>query len=474
MALTKATYAMVDGAPVNVLDFGAVGDGVADDSAAFQAALDSGASSVYIPNGEYAIFTTLNVPMGVSITGSGAECVLRPKTVNCFLFLASDYIGNVKLSNFTVLGDTATQFAFKYETLATGNRITGILFENITTGNLLPGYFNGLWYGTFRSCTFYNCYTGLQFAGQNIKCLVDDCRIIKGGTGTGDSTGVVITGAISPIVTGSYVRGEDIQVQNTLIYGFDVAINAVDVMYFAAISCDLDYVQKIGVKITQADSTCNVKNNWIAIDSSTANAFRGVSFENLGAVRESQAAVANNVMIGIGGVLQSEGVYIGSNQSGVVVDGNELRGFQYGVSVNGGVKSRIVNNTFNNSVQFDVYMYTTSGNYIAGNNFESSIYRHPTQIGPNQYGENIGYLTRASGFIPVGAGQLTATATLASLGLPTGNTTTSRVGYMMTLMPDLDRGAIYGTCDGTNVSFTAKTAYGPASTLAFTVQAIDL
>lgn len=30
MSLTKATYSMIEGAPVNVLDYGAVGDGSAD------------------------------------------------------------------------------------------------------------------------------------------------------------------------------------------------------------------------------------------------------------------------------------------------------------------------------------------------------------------------------------------------------------------------------------------------------------
>jgi hypothetical protein len=38
MALTKATYSLIEGAPINVLDYGAVGDGVADDTAAFVAA----------------------------------------------------------------------------------------------------------------------------------------------------------------------------------------------------------------------------------------------------------------------------------------------------------------------------------------------------------------------------------------------------------------------------------------------------
>ena len=52
MSLTKATFSMINGAQVNVLDYGADPTGVADSSAAFQAALLAGAT-VYVPSGTY-------------------------------------------------------------------------------------------------------------------------------------------------------------------------------------------------------------------------------------------------------------------------------------------------------------------------------------------------------------------------------------------------------------------------------------
>ncbi len=58
MALTKATYSMIEGAPINVVDYGAVGDGVNDDLAALEAARDAAKAQgkvLYFPKAIYGI-----------------------------------------------------------------------------------------------------------------------------------------------------------------------------------------------------------------------------------------------------------------------------------------------------------------------------------------------------------------------------------------------------------------------------------
>jgi hypothetical protein len=71
MALTKVSFSMIDGAFTNVLDFGAAGNGVADDTSPIQAAIDTvfaaGGGTVYFPAGTYLV-TSLSLNWGASTT----------------------------------------------------------------------------------------------------------------------------------------------------------------------------------------------------------------------------------------------------------------------------------------------------------------------------------------------------------------------------------------------------------------------
>lgn len=79
MSLTKVTYSMIQGAPLNVVDFGAVGDGATDDYAAFQAAIDAlpvSGGTIIIPataTNEWKISQTLNVRKKAHIIGQIAQ-----------------------------------------------------------------------------------------------------------------------------------------------------------------------------------------------------------------------------------------------------------------------------------------------------------------------------------------------------------------------------------------------------------------
>ena len=73
MSLTKVSYSMIDGAPANVQDFGAVGNGVADDTVAIQTALDATEGGVvFLPIGTYIISDTIYIPPATTLCGEGA------------------------------------------------------------------------------------------------------------------------------------------------------------------------------------------------------------------------------------------------------------------------------------------------------------------------------------------------------------------------------------------------------------------
>jgi len=68
------------GDQVSVKDYGAVGDGVTDDTAAIQAALNSGAGTVYFPKATYKFGTGLTIPNRIQIVGAGRNITILSYT----------------------------------------------------------------------------------------------------------------------------------------------------------------------------------------------------------------------------------------------------------------------------------------------------------------------------------------------------------------------------------------------------------
>lgn len=92
MTLTKTTYSMIKGSPANVLDYGAVGDGVTNDTAAIQNAINANPGKIiFIPKGSYRI-TQLTITsnsttlMGEGMLANGTSFVPTETTGNDVVF----------------------------------------------------------------------------------------------------------------------------------------------------------------------------------------------------------------------------------------------------------------------------------------------------------------------------------------------------------------------------------------------------
>jgi hypothetical protein len=97
--------------PVNVTDFGAVGNGVTDNLSAIQTAIDSAANSdeldetvVYFPAGYYNVSGTLTVPSNVRLQGMGSfyNCQVRLTVTGVPLFEVGDGESHITFKDLTL------------------------------------------------------------------------------------------------------------------------------------------------------------------------------------------------------------------------------------------------------------------------------------------------------------------------------------------------------------------------------------
>jgi hypothetical protein len=130
---------------VSVKDFGAVGDGVTDDTAAIQAALDAAANLgvddkgalVHFPSGKYKITSTINYPMGkfVSITGDGKpSMIVWDGAASGTMFLMDNFTGDEKkifIENIQLKADAAdTVIGFEINRTS-GQAVVNVSFRHI-------------------------------------------------------------------------------------------------------------------------------------------------------------------------------------------------------------------------------------------------------------------------------------------------------------------------------------------------------
>jgi len=122
---------------VSVKDFGAIGDGLTDDTLALQQAL-AAHYAVLIPEGTYLITNTLSLKAGQSLIGLGKASVIKANT-NSFIAIEIP-AGSTTLSDLRIEGGEIGIKLYGKDSECTQNNLSNLQIVGSETGILLDGY----------------------------------------------------------------------------------------------------------------------------------------------------------------------------------------------------------------------------------------------------------------------------------------------------------------------------------------------
>jgi len=359
---------------VDVRAYGAVGDGVTDDTAAIQAAIDNaiafGGLSVRFPqttSGEYRITAKLTTSDKVTLEGD-SQYHTRIVADGCDGIEVAAGVSGFSIRNIEVAQ------AIRYTT--TPNSYVGLTFLGSTGSRpqnaiLRDVFFDGfgtsivgnwLWNSEFNNIHAAYTHVGLKLNGLSVNNRISDSSIscdssagsrgLKLGDGSTASEGIMIT--------------------NSLIYAAEIIIEVNEFANGYISNCILDEAGVTGISITggpvSSASGWGIKNNFIGVTG--AASFAGIAITNT--LADSQGTwntIAGNRFVAYSGGLDvtDYGVRIvGTEAKGNIISGNTFVGFDwYDISSDTELNTIVVNNTLGSTG-------TTSGvrgaSIVSGNN----------------------------------------------------------------------------------------------------------
>lgn len=182
MSLTKVSYSMIKGAPVNVLDNGADPTGVADSTSAIQAAIDTG-NTVWIPEGTYSI-TSLDLKGKYpNIIGDGINKTIIKARISVAKLIdayeSSDVqVSPLLISNLTIDGNnlvTEAAVSMRYRHLS---NIDTTHVKNVTAVNSAGLFAVDCWLTVMNNSRFSDCYNGINWYGSNHRSTANSCSFV--------------------------------------------------------------------------------------------------------------------------------------------------------------------------------------------------------------------------------------------------------------------------------------------------------
>lgn len=139
MSLTKVSYSMINGDVVNVFDYGAVGDGLTDDTAAIQASMTAAnGKALYFPTGTYKTTSaTFSSFSNMLIFGDGFSSVIQVGTaIDAWLF--DNTCSSINIQGLSFVGaSVSTEGKTALRLRAPRSSVRNCYFRNFNNGVLI-------------------------------------------------------------------------------------------------------------------------------------------------------------------------------------------------------------------------------------------------------------------------------------------------------------------------------------------------
>ena len=162
MSLTKASYSLVNGAPFNVLDYGADPTGATDSASAIQAAINAagvaGGGTVYFPSGDYKLLSAVTV---------GYERITLLGNNDAVLIISS-------LTNNGIVADSSGSILALIV-------IDGLRFDRPTKSSAGAAIkMVNTAYSTVKNCFFKNSRFGVEVKTHNDSLTIQNNTFVEG------------------------------------------------------------------------------------------------------------------------------------------------------------------------------------------------------------------------------------------------------------------------------------------------------
>lgn len=369
MALTKVTNSMVSGAPLNILDYGAVPNSEAAASAnvvAIQAAIDAAnamgfgkVSGVYIPAGTFVIDGDITVKSYVALFGDGDQSIIKLKAnVAAGTYNLLKIVGNsdnsIVLRDFSLWGDNNNQansptvYGLRISPPSSAiyySNFQNLYVKEMDTNAVLIDQ-GGAENVQFNNCMFRDCKGDANFkisAGQRIEIL--GCRI-RSGKAPGAGHGIFIDSANT-----RYIRVENCRIDDNLGWGVKstTSVDTILVQNNAFVSNDDG-----GIEI--ADASYSVISGNSLTSHNPAIKVSGIGY----------CLISGNMVFESGDI----GIYV-NNCDGSIISNNVLNdasdGGNAAISLLNTDYCTISNNQINNCNNHGIELSNCDNNSISGN-----------------------------------------------------------------------------------------------------------